>query len=71
MGMGRLGRTKARPGSVESGVDAYRRAEMPEQADPRTATVRHKAVALILIAITAVVYVAGWMRTSLFGRSAP
>jgi hypothetical protein len=49
---------------MESGAAAYRRVEAPEHANPRTANVRHNVVALIVVAITAVVYVVGWIRTS-------
>jgi hypothetical protein len=64
MGVGGIGQTRARRDPVERGTDAYRRVEMPEQANPRTASVRHNAVALVLVAITAVVYVVGWLRAS-------
>jgi hypothetical protein len=64
MGVGRIGRTRARRDSVERGADAYRRVEKPEQANPQIASVTHNAVALVLVAITAVVYVVGWIRTS-------
>ena len=64
MGLGKIGRTRARPHSMESGAAAYRRVEVPEHANPRTANVRHNVVALIVVAITAVVYVVGWIRTS-------
>jgi hypothetical protein len=67
MGVGRIGRTRARLNSVESGADADRRVETPERANPRTAKVTRNVVALIVVAITAVVYVVGWMRTSWFG----
>jgi hypothetical protein len=70
MGVGRLGRTRARRDSVERDADAYRRVEKPEQATPPTTSVRHNAVALVLVAINAVVYVVGWIRTS-WGRSTP
>jgi CheY-like chemotaxis protein len=65
MGVGRIGRTRVRPGSLENDAEAYRRFQMPEQANRRTATM--KAVGLILVAVIAVGFVVGWMRTSLFG----
>jgi hypothetical protein len=67
MGVGRIGKTRARPGSLENDAEAYRRFQMLEPASPRTATTGYKTVGLILVAIVAVGYVIGWMRTSLFG----
>jgi hypothetical protein len=67
MGVGRIGRTRARPGSLKSGADTYRRLEMPEQASPRTATAGCRAAGLILVAIITVGYVVGWMRALFFG----
>ena len=64
MGVARIGRTRSRPGCLDS--DAYRRLQIPQQASRRTATIGHKAVGLILVAIIAVGYVIGWMRTFLF-----
>jgi hypothetical protein len=65
MGVGRIGKTRARPGSLENDAEAYRRFQMPEPASRRKATM--KAVGLILVAIIAVGFVVEWMRTSLFG----
>jgi hypothetical protein len=70
MGVAKIGRTRARPGSLEDGADAYRCLEIPEQASSRTATMGHKVVGvvcLILVAIIELGYVVGSMRTSLFG----
>jgi fructose 1,6-bisphosphatase len=67
MGVARIGKTRARPGSLENDADAYRRFQMPEPASRRSATTGYKAVGLILFAMVAVGYVIGWMRTSLFG----
>ena len=67
MGVGRIGKTRAGPGSLENDAEAYRRFQMPEPASPRTATTGYKTVGLILVAIVAVGFVAGWMQTSLFG----
>jgi hypothetical protein len=70
MGVGRIGKTRARPGALKKSADANPRLAILEQASPRRATMGHKAVGLI-VAIIAVGYVIGWMRTFLFGPSAP
>ena len=72
MGVGRIGKTRARPGSLKKNADADRRLAILEQASSRRATMGHKAVGLIVAIIAvAVGYVIGWMRTSLFGPGAP
>jgi hypothetical protein len=70
MGVGRIGKTRARPGSLKKNADADRRLAILEQASSRRAAMGHKALGLI-VAIIAVGYVIGWMRTSLFGPSGP
>jgi hypothetical protein len=67
MGVARIGKTRERPGSLENDAEAYRRFQMPEPASRRMATTAYKAVGVILVAIIAVGFVVGWMRTSLFG----
>jgi hypothetical protein len=67
MGVGRIGRTKVRPGFLESGADAYRRLEIPNrEADGRQRS-GTKRSACILVAIIAVGHVIGWMRAFFFG----
>ena len=70
MGVARIGKTRARPGALKQSANADRRLEIVEQASSRGATMRHKAVGLI-VAIIAVGDVIGRMRTFLFGPSAP
>ena len=66
MGVGRIGRTRVRPGSVKNGADAYRRLETPRRGSPRPATMGHKVFGVIVVAI-AVGFVLGWLRMFLFG----
>jgi hypothetical protein len=70
MGVARIGRTRARSAASKKSADADRRLEILEQASPRRTTMAHKAVGLI-VAIIALGYVIGWMRTFLFEPSAP
>jgi hypothetical protein len=67
MGVGRIGRTRARPGSLENGVDVHRRVGIAKKGSRRTRVVRHTAVGLILVVIIAVGSVIGLMRAFLFG----
>jgi hypothetical protein len=64
MGVARIGRTRARPGSPENGAGAHRRLETPEQGSPEWG---HKVVGVSVAAIIAVGYLVAWMRALLFG----
>jgi hypothetical protein len=67
MGVGRIGRTRARPGSLEKGAHVYRRVGAAKRGSRRKRAVRHTAVGLILVVIIAVGYVIGSVRAFLFG----
>lgn len=66
MGVGRVGRTRTRPGFPKKGLDAYRRPQMLKRRSPQTASL--KMVGVIVAAIIAAGFVVGLIRTFLFAR---
>jgi hypothetical protein len=62
MGVGRIGRTRPKPGPQRTGADRYPRPRTREKPDSRKSTRGHRMVGLILVAIIAVGFVVGWMR---------
>jgi hypothetical protein len=62
MGVGRIGRTRAKPGPQRTGADRYPRPRTLEKPGSRKSTLRQRMVGLILVAIIAVGFFVGWMR---------
>ena len=61
MGVGRIGRTRARPGRLRNSADAPLRLGTPVKVGSRRPTMGYKLVGLILAAIIAAGFVGGWM----------
>ena len=68
MGVGRVGRTRTRQGFLKKRLNDYRRPQMPKRRSPQTATMGYKIAGVIVVAIIAVGFIVGWMRSFLFVR---